>query len=73
MEELESVPFLVLGNKIDCPEAVSEEALRYELGLVNTTRPNHYIHGNRPLEVFMCSFALRQGKYGRGEGCIGKR
>jgi GTP-binding protein SAR1 len=36
-DSLGSVPFLILGNKIDIPHASSEEELRHCLGLTNYT------------------------------------
>lgn len=62
--ELATTPFVVLGNKIDKEGAVSEEQLRYEFGLFNTTGKDvsqKLAPGVRPLELFMCSITMRAG------------
>lgn len=63
-DELANVPFLVLGNKIDVARAVSEEQLRYSLGLQNTygkENTGEKQAGVRPIELYMCSVIKRMG------------
>ncbi|KAL7390396.1 hypothetical protein ABVT39_020421 [Epinephelus coioides] len=68
-ETIGNVPILILGNKIDRPEAISEEKLREIFGLYGQTTGKGTIPmkelNTRPLEVFMCSVLKRQG-YGDG-------
>jgi len=66
--ELNSVPFLVLGNKIDKHNAVSEHQLKQYLGLegITTGKNNFNLREDiRPLEVFMCTIVNREG-FGEG-------
>lgn len=60
-DELSNVPFVILGNKIDAPGAVSEEELREALGLTQTYGATPNGSDVRPIEVFMCSVARRLG------------
>ncbi|XP_066445545.1 small COPII coat GTPase SAR1A-like [Eleutherodactylus coqui] len=69
VETSSSIPILLLGNKIDRTEAISEEKLLYAFGLYGLTTgkgkvPLQQLNA-RPLEVFMCSILKRQG-YGEG-------
>ncbi|GJJ12594.1 hypothetical protein Clacol_006837 [Clathrus columnatus] len=62
IEALRTVPFMVLGNKIDDARAVSEEELRHQLGLYQTTGKGKVpLKDIRPIEIFMCSVVQRQG------------
>lgn len=63
-DELSKVPFLVLGNKIDVPQAVSEDELRAALGLIETYGKESKGDQNsdfRPIELYMCSVVRRMG------------
>ena len=68
-ESLATIPFLILGNKIDISDAASEEELRYHIGLQGLTTGKGKVNlenlGVRPLEVFMCSIVRKMG-YGDG-------
>eukprot|EP01070_Trichotokara_eunicae_P009548 Trichotokara_eunicae@DN6109_c0_g1_i5.p1 len=65
--ELSMVPFVVLGNKIDIPSAVTEDELRQALNLQAHTTFGKQTSGRnnaghvRPIEVFMCSVIRRTG------------
>jgi GTP-binding protein SAR1 len=63
-DENTTIPIAVLANKIDRPNAVSEDELRAALGLFQTHGKDPTtaaIPGVRPIELFMCSITLRQG------------
>ncbi|KAG7324957.1 hypothetical protein KOW79_011273 [Hemibagrus wyckioides] len=68
-ETISNVPILVLGNKIDRMEAVSEGKLRELFALNGQTTGKGIVSlkelNARPLEVFMCSVLKKQG-YGDG-------
>ncbi|XP_039273506.1 small COPII coat GTPase SAR1B-like [Styela clava] len=67
-EQVANAPVLVLGNKIDSPNAVSEHALRDFFQIRTTGRgqvPLANLGGARPIELFMCSVLKKQG-YGEG-------
>ncbi|KAI3831615.1 hypothetical protein MKX03_017463 [Papaver bracteatum] len=66
-ESLATVPFLVLGNKIDMQDAVSELDLRRYFNLHTTGKGKVDLAGSdvRPIEVFMCSVVRKMG-YGAG-------
>ncbi|KAL4493408.1 hypothetical protein ABPG72_007416 [Tetrahymena utriculariae] len=63
-KELEKVPIVILGNKIDIQGAASEDELRINFGLANTSQIGiekiNEIEG-RPIELFMCSVSKKIG------------
>ena len=62
-EELKNVPFLILGNKIDMPNAASEDDLRICLGLTETYGKELTLRDDRtrPIELYMCSILRKVG------------
>ena len=72
-KELNNIPILILGNKIDKKEAASEEELRLALGLASKTQFGvqklSSVDG-RQMEVFMCSVAKKMG-YAEGFRWLG--
>ncbi|KAL4429469.1 hypothetical protein ABPG74_001314 [Tetrahymena malaccensis] len=63
-KELEKVPIVILGNKIDIQGAASEDELRINFGLANSSQIGiekiTEIDG-RPIELFMCSVSKKMG------------
>ncbi|EDV29714.1 GTP-binding protein SAR1b [Trichoplax sp. H2] len=68
-EQIADTPILILGNKIDHPNAAGEDEIRSVFGLHNQTTGKGTLSANeiqgRPMELFMCSVLRRQG-YGEG-------
>ncbi|KAJ1348995.1 hypothetical protein KIN20_004413, partial [Parelaphostrongylus tenuis] len=68
-EQVAGAPILILGNKIDKSTALSEEQLKWHLGIQHMCTGKGEVSRNdlssRPMEVFMCSVLRRQG-YGEG-------
>ncbi|CAF1042661.1 unnamed protein product [Adineta steineri] len=64
-EQVANAPIVVLGNKIDLPGAVSEQELRYVLGISTATTGKGNVArsdiAGRPMELFMCSVLRREG------------
>eukprot|EP00276_Gloeochaete_wittrockiana_P007610 CAMPEP_0184650886 /NCGR_PEP_ID=MMETSP0308-20130426/8462_1 /TAXON_ID=38269 /ORGANISM="Gloeochaete witrockiana, Strain SAG 46.84" /LENGTH=191 /DNA_ID=CAMNT_0027084733 /DNA_START=56 /DNA_END=631 /DNA_ORIENTATION=+ len=65
--DLQGVPFLILGNKVDKPDAASEDELKRTFDIYQTTgKGRTSVDANiRPIEIFMCSILE---KFGYGEG-----
>lgn len=65
--EMDKIPVLILGNKIDKETALDEDTLRSYLNLQNLTTGKGKItlKDIRPIEIFMCSIINKMG-YGEG-------
>lgn len=67
-EQVANAPILILGNKIDCSTAMSENSLRDYFKFRTTGKGNVPLASlgeGRPIELFMCSVLKKQG-YGDG-------
>lgn len=64
-DQISQLPILILGNKIDCAGAASEDELRTVFRLHGQTTGKGNIPRKelqtRPIEIFMCSIKKRQG------------
>ena len=67
--QLARIPIMILGNKIDKPEALSEDYIRHYFGLHGLTTGRSVTskdkEGPRQIELFMVSVLKKQG-YGEG-------
>lgn len=52
-EDIARIPFLILGNKIDHPDAISEDELRQRLGLYQTSKSFLYYYSSKKACVLM--------------------
>jgi GTP-binding protein SAR1 len=68
-EQVANCPIMILGNKIDKPNALSEDHLKHYLSIPQFCTGKGQVPrsdlATRPMEVFMCSVLRRQG-YGEG-------
>lgn len=72
-ETIGNVPILILGNKIDRPEAISEERLREMFGLYGQTtgkvaQRSRYLSLDLGAHVFSCFLSVRPSGHHSHEG-----
>ena len=58
---LQSVSFLILGNKIDHSDAVSQDTLCRSLGLTGSPDDHVVLAGQRTVGIYMCSVKAKEG------------